>query len=263
MSLSIPGTSVLGGELVSIFVQLVGWFAVPVLVLLAGILVWRRVPREFPHFFNYVTINALVGLARLWAYHAGLRIYAVIYWPSDVLVSIFAFLATYELFVRRLFPRFSSIRLYRFLFPAAAIAIALIAVPAALETHKISIPTTTIHIFDILRVATLIFFVGLMVFMGRQWTRYEFGIAAGLIIEASALLMTTFVWSHAVIVRHVLDQLPVIAFDVACLIWLITFLKPENPAPAAVALIDPQVIQEAKKWEETLKGSIGKKKDSD
>jgi len=248
---------------VSIFVQLVGWFSLPVLAVLAGILIWRRIPKEFPHFFNYVAANELVGLLRLWAYHAGPYVYAVTYWISDVLIAVLAFLATYELFVKRLFPRFSSIRLYQFLFPLATVVITLIVVPAALETHRSLILKTTIHVFGILRVATLIFFVALMVFMGRQWTRYEFGIASGLVVEASALLATSTVWPHRIFRQHFLDELPEIAFDIGCVIWLITFLKPEKPAPVAVVPVSPGVLQEARKWEETLKGSLTRKKDVD
>lgn len=248
----------------STLVQLVGWFSLPVLIVLAGILLWRGIPREFPHFFNYVAANAVIGLVRLCAYRAGTpHAYAVIYWTSEVLIAVFAFLATYELFIKRLFPRFSAIRLYQFLFPAAAIVIVVIAVPAALESHKNLILRATIHTIDILRVSTLIFFVGLMVFMGRQWTGYEFGISLGLVVEASALLTTTGAWSRRGFVRHFLDELPDIAYDIACVIWLITFLKREKPVPLPATPIDPEVVKEAKKWEETLKGSFGKKKDSD
>ena len=242
--------------------QIVGWLSLPVLAVLAGILVWRRALRAFPHFFNYVVINELVGLARLLAYHAP-AMYGRIYWISDVLIAIFAFLATYELFAKRLFPRFSSVRFYHYLFPAAATVVSLVAVPPLIEMHRRSILLMTIHVFDVLRVAILFFFVGLMVFMGRRWTRYEFGIAMGLVVEASALLMTSVVWPSQSFIRHAMDQLPVIAYDIACLIWLITFLKQEKPEPVPSVPVSPEVLKEARKWEETLKGSLSKKKSPD
>lgn len=243
--------------------QFVGWLSLPVLAVLAGILVWRRALRAFPHFFNYVVVNELVGLTRLLAYHAPPAAYGRIYWISDVLIAIFAFLATYELFAKRLFPRFSSVRFYQYLFPIAAVVIALVAVPALIEMHRRSILLMMIHVFDVLRVAILFFFVGLMVFMGRRWARYEFGIAMGLVVEASTLLMTSVVWPSQSFIRHAMDQLPIIAYDIACLIWLITFLKQEKPEPVPSKPLSPEVLKEARKWEETLKGSLGKKKGLD
>lgn len=246
-----------------VLTQLVGWFSLPVLAVLAGILIWRRVPREFLYFFNYLVANEVVGLVRLGVYYARYRSYNSIYGLSDLLISIFAFLASYELFIKRLFPRFYAVRFYRYLFPAAAIFITLCAIPTTLHTPKNLILTTVIHVFDILRVTTLFFFVGLMVFMGRRWTQYELGIAMGLIVEASALLITSAVWAQKPFMRHLLDQLPPVAFDVSCLIWLITFLKPEKPTLAGSAPVSPEVLQEARKWEDALKESLRKKKDSD
>lgn len=243
--------------------QIVGWFSLPVLAVLVGILIWRRVPREFLYFFNYLVINEGVGLVRLWFYYARYRSYNFVYGISDLLIALFAFLASYELFIKRLFPRFYAVRFYRYLFPAAAVIITLSAVPAALHAPRSLFLATTIHVFDILRVATLIFFIGLMTFMGRQWTRYELGIAMGLVVEASGLLVTSALWTQKPFMRHLLDQLPPISYDIACLIWLITFLKPEKPTPAPAAPIAPEVLQEARKWEETLKGSLRRKKEPD
>lgn len=247
-----------------VLTQLIGWFSLPVLVVLAGILIWRKVPRDFLYFFIYLILNEVVGLVRLWFYYARYRSYNSIYGLSDLLISLFAFLASYELFIKRLFPRFYAVRFYRYLFPAAAILITLSAVPTSLHTPRSLVLTTAVHVFDILRVATLMFFVGLMVFMGRQWTRYELGIAMGLIVEASALLVTSAVWTKKPFTGHLLfDQLPPVAYDVACLIWLITFLKPENPTPVLSAPVSSEVLNEARKWEAALKDSLSKKKDSD
>jgi hypothetical protein len=56
------------------------------------------------------------------------------------------------------------------------------------------------------------------------------------------------------------DELPVFAYDLACLIWLISFLRPEQATPVATAPVSPEILDQARKWEETLKESVTGKK---
>jgi len=109
-------------------------------------------------------------------------------------------------------------------------------------------------------VTVLIFFVGLMIFMGRRWTRYELGIAMGLALQASAVLITSAIYSP--FVRSLLERLPVIVYDIACILWLVTFLKPETFESPPTAPISREIIEETKKWEHTLKKSLTRKKSS-
>jgi len=92
-----------------------------------------------------------------------------------------------------------------------------------------------------------------MTFMGRRWSRYEFGIALGFGLQASAELIVSTKWTKDL---GYISELPLIAFDAACLIWLITFLKPEKTAPAPTQSVSPEVLEEAKKWQETLQESL-------
>jgi len=242
--------------------QLIGWFSLPVLAVLAGVLILRKIPQKFPYFFTYVIAGVLLGLVRLWVYYSKPRAYAYLYWTSEILGAVLVFLATYELLAKRLFPRFYNVRLYQYLFPVAAALITLFAVPAILEAHKLSILLRTIHVFNVLRVTMLLFLVGLMAFMGRQWTRYELGIAMGLVVEASALLAMSAVWVQKPFIRQLLTQLPPISYDISSAIWLFTFWKPEKPTVALTDPMSPEIIGEAQKWEKTLKRSWSGKKPS-
>lgn len=239
--------------------RIIGWFSLPVLAVLVGVLIWRRIPRQFPYFFYYVLAGELIGLLRLWFYNPAGRVYFYFYWLTDVLIALFAFFATYELFVHRLFPRFYAIRFYRYLFPLAAMIITALVVPAILQARKLSYLLTVIHGFEVLRVAILIFFVGLMLAMGRKWSRYEFGIALGLGVQASALLMTSAAWVRSPFLHSVVDRLPVIVYDLACLIWMITFLKQEASEPLSSVPAPQELLEEARKWEESLKETLGGK----
>lgn len=233
----------------------------PVLAVLTGILLWRGIYRQFPYFLMYVISGELVGLTRFLVHRFFLRWYFQAYWMSDVLIELFALLACYELFIKRLFSRFYAIRFYRYLFPATAVGIALIVVPAMLQAKKINALLAAVHAVEVLRVMILIFFIGLMTFMGRRWTRYELGLALGLSVQAAVLLITSASW--LLTPRAILSTwFPVVAYDIACVSWLITFLKREEQ-PLSAEPVSSEVLHEARKWEETLKESFTTKKQSD
>ena len=251
--------------LTDIFWLVVDWVSLPMLLVLAGVLVPRKAFSDFPLFSWYIVISCGVTLARLFAHSSTIRTYFYTYWISEVALTVCALMASYELFGRRLFPNFHKVRLYRFLFLISAVVIITLTVLTAIASVRIDLVFIKItHAFDFLRAAILFFFGALMLAMGRRWTRYELGIASGFAIDTAVFLMTFAIWTYrGKTAPKVLNELPVIAFDIACIIWLITFLKPEKPELVPTAPVSPEVLIEAKKWEETLKGSLGKKKDAD
>src|SRR5947207_14516006 len=103
--------------------QVIYWFSTPVLVVLVGLLLWRRVAREFPSFVVYIAVALLGDVARRAAFHGSAKTYFYTYWITDLVATIFVFLATNELFLKRLFSRFYKIALYRCLFPVAGLLI--------------------------------------------------------------------------------------------------------------------------------------------
>src|SRR5579864_8319041 len=125
------------------FQFVIDWFGLPALLLLAGLLLFRRWYREFPFFFCYVVAAELVGVSRMIFIGAPVKVYSQIYWTSDTVLAVFAFLAVYELFFKRLFPGFHRTRLYRYLFPALAILITIsIALVALIGDHSTVLPKT-------------------------------------------------------------------------------------------------------------------------
>jgi len=233
----------------------VNWFGLPALALLAILLVYRRWHRVFPLFLVYVVGTELIGIARLVSLRAPAQLYARIYWISDTVFAALALLATYELFLKRLFPAFYRVRFYRTLFPATAILVTGGAVLVALLGGHFSILAKTIHLYLYLRTAALFFFVILMVIMGRQWTRQEFGIAFGFGLDVSTALLLLGTWTHNISGRSgAIAISSVIAYDLACIIWIYCFWRaPKSESAVPTAPLSPKDLLEAKKWEESLK----------
>src|SRR5215831_11789485 len=149
-----------------VWLQIVYWVSLPVLLVVAVLLLSRKTQRAFPYFFSYIVILEFVGFTRLFVFYFARPAYYYTFWVTDVLIAVFTFLVAYELFIRRVFPRFSGVRFYRHLFPIAGFAIVALAVPAALASRKLSLLLAFIHGLEILRTTLLLFFIGLIILMG-------------------------------------------------------------------------------------------------
>ena len=65
------------------------------------------------------------------------------------------------------------------------------------------------------------------------------------------------IWSHSPSKNALLNRIPVIAYDIACIIWLYCFWNAPKSEPAVpTAPFSPAALHEAKKWEESLKDYI-------
>src|SRR5215472_5318164 len=162
--------------------DIVNWLSLPLVTALAGILASRKLHREFPFFWTLLVTTAVVGVLRFSAQFAPGSTYDYVYWISNLAIDALNLLAVYELFGLRLFTGFYKVRFYRYLFAAVAVVIILgggfIAMASA---NKYKAFIVQDRVFDFLVVALLAFFLALMVLMGREFRRYDFAIAFGLV----------------------------------------------------------------------------------
>jgi len=235
--------------------EVVAWISLPLLVMLAGVMLWKRLARDFPFFFTYVTVTAFVGVIRFIAYKGySAKVYFYVYWSSDFVILLVTFLAIYEIFLKRLFPGFARVRFYRYLFPSFAVLISLIAFLMALHARDQRAAFLTIsRIFDFLRSIVIGFFVLLILFMGRTFAGYEFSVTSGFGIQAAVALANAAVRLHQGARSLTMDRLESIAFDVACVIWLWSFSTGKKTPASNLHGADPNALEEARKWEKSLK----------
>ena len=231
------------------------WFPVVVLILVAVLFVRYRIYRELPFFFLYTLSAPAVGLLRYATFRVSHRAYFYVYWIAELELAVAFSLALYEVFLRRLFPRFHKVRFYRMLFPAMAGIILLLTIVAALQSpNRHAAFQLASRVFDFLRTAFLVFFMFLMLLMGRQWGRYDLGITLGFGLQAAAALANAAVRGKLGHRSAIFDNAEIVAFEVACVIWLITFLKPEQSGTLQPAeAFDPALLPHARKWESVLK----------
>jgi hypothetical protein len=234
--------------------DLLGWAALPIVAVLLFILSFRRLVSEFPLFFSYLIATEVVGIVRLVWFASPPETYRYVYWISDIIYTCFALAATYELFVKRLFPRFYQIRFYRYIFLFAALLTTLLSTVLALISGHFRLLVTTIYVYSFVRAAILMFFVGLMLIMGRRWSKLEFAIAFGLGLDVSTSLASLGIWSHTPSATVLINQVSEVAYDIACLVWLYCFLTASKAqTPTTLPALSTEALHEARKWENSLK----------
>jgi hypothetical protein len=234
--------------------DLLGWVALPVVAVLLGVFLVRRWVSEYPLFFSYLIATEVVGIVRLAWFAAPIHTYYYVYWISDIIYTCFSLVATYELFVKRLFPGFYKVRLYRYIFLLAALLTTLSATAVALISGHLKVLQATIYVYSFVRALILVFFVALMLIMGRQWKKQEFGIAFGFGLDVSTSLASLGIWSHTPSATVLISRISEVAYDIACIIWLYCFwAAPKAQAATASPAFSAEALGEAKKWEDSLK----------
>jgi hypothetical protein len=233
------------------------WLSLPLLGVLGGVFVWRRLYRELPFFFLYVLSGLLIGVVRLITYRLGSsQAYFYVYWYSEFAGTMAPMLAIYEVFLRRLFPAFHKVRLYRFLFPAAAFVIAFLAFLSAAHaaTDLRAAFDSTSRALDFLRSAVVGFFAALTLLMGRRFAGSDFWIAAGFGIQAAVALANAAIRTRFPSTAAAFDVAEIVTYDLVCLTWLVTFWRSDTERePPASTHLDPAMLHEARSWETMLK----------
>jgi hypothetical protein len=231
------------------------WFPVLALLLIFCLFCARRVYRELPYFFVYVAYALLTGAGRYAVFYISPGFYQYVYILTEMAGVIVVSLALYEILLRRLFSKFHKVRFYRGLFASVAFVLIILTVLTALQApDKGTAFAMASRSYDFVRTAVLVFMVALMALMGRQWTRYDFGIALGFAVQAATALLNAAVRTRLHYQPTALDVVEIVSFDVCCLIWAITFWKAETPAvlPSAGEL-DQEILNQARTWEAMLK----------
>lgn len=250
----------------AVALEIINWLSFPLLGILTAVLLRRKIPSKYPLFFVYVAAEFLSDVLRFAVYYSGSRqrfshIYGVTYWTTDIITTLCAFFVIYELFLKRIFPSFPRIRFYRYLFPLGAVIIIVVAGIAATDNIHLEFLFKSLHTIGFIRAATILFFIALMAFMGRRWEKHEFAIALGMAITTCTLLAAFVVPLFPPAIRRLGHILPVIGFDVTCLVWLVYFARAgkriESPL---VEPVTPELVQDAQQTEENLKEWLAGKK---
>lgn len=240
--------------------ELLGWLALPLLAILALVLLSRRAHREFPLFFLYVVAAIVASLVRWAASQISYRGYYFTYWISDLTLFLLGIIVTYDLFARRVFAGYRRIRFYQAAVPIAGIIVLALTFTAIEVPQRTTLFLIASRVLSILEVGLLAFFGCLMLLLDRKWTDYEIGIASGFALDHCVQLGVALArWKWQYQLSPIVDQLPTLAYDLACILWIIYCSKIPEQRGVSTVTVSSEWIAELKRLERQLRDWLGSK----
>lgn len=234
--------------------SLVAYLVPASLVAVAGVMVYRRLYREFPFFFTYILTVILGELIRFIVHRlpwTTSRQYFYTYWITEAVEVTLGFLVLYEVFLIRLFPGFNITRIYRWLFPAVGIIVLALTAwmffgaPSTGPSKIVAIIGASTLALSFCQVAFLTFFGALMLYMSREWRRHELGIAVGFGVYGAVRLLVTLERAKHFYAPIKVEQIHNIAYLVAVAIWLF-YLCRSDPEPRETPITE-EMVEEAER----------------
>jgi hypothetical protein len=230
-------------------------------VWLLAVLVRRRHHREFPFFFAYISAVVVVCGIRLWAIH-DYSIYFKVFWSSEALYAVLALLALHEVF-HTVFDEFYEIWPWFWLvFPAAVGLFAWLKIADGLHHPPAQAPPIVALVLSAASTvnwiqAALFGLMCLLVWLVGNWEYYPVGIVTGFAtLAVGSWAAYASVSGFGTKLNVVGKYGPPLAYFIAVLIWLKTFLPPPRPDKweAWSKTIRPeQILAEVKEYLRILK----------
>jgi hypothetical protein len=232
--------------------------------LLAAILIRRKVNNAFPFFFVYVSSSIGFPILRL-CVSSDYKLFFQIYWGTEAIYVFLALLALNEVF-RKVFAAFYEKRWFWLFFPVVVIAISALAViyrlgsPPAQANQVMSFIISMGMAVNLVQALLFVLFFLLVWLNGIGWREYPFGIVMGF----AAIAIVTFAanWARSEFgtrLNVVSSYAPAVAYILAVILWLNTFLRPPEPEPQWKLKITPeQLLGEIRQYSKILRKLRGK-----
>jgi hypothetical protein len=222
------------------------------------VLTQRKVFSEFPFFFLYVSFSVAFITLRL-SVSGNYQLFFWVSWSTEAIYVLLALLTLHEVF-RKVFAAFYEKRWFWLFFPVVVIAISTLAViyrfgsPPAQASPVISFIISLGMAVNLVQALLFVLFFILVWFNGIGWREYPFGIVMG--FAAIAIVIFTVEWARSVFgtkLNAVWSYSHSVAYILAVILWLNTFLRPPAPEPQWKLKITPeQLLDEIRQYSKTL-----------
>jgi hypothetical protein len=221
--------------------------------------------RQFRFFSLCMSVSVIMSTVALIAVRTHPSFYFNVYWVGEALSVVLTFFALQEAFYL-VFRNFLSLQGFKFLFPGIGILMLAVAVLRAIsQPAPDSKPlTSTLITLEIavgyLQVGLFCLFILLVLFFQGRWRQHAFGVVLGFGIASAGSLVVYLLRSEfGTNFNPVVRITPPIAYIVAVVVWLATFLRvePANPMQGWAPVLTPeQMVAELRRYTETVKGIL-------
>jgi hypothetical protein len=240
-------------------------------ILLAAALLRRKLHREFPLFFTYVSFAILATCVRL-SVAGDYPTYFKVYWATSALYSVLTLLALYEVFHEVFLPFYMVWWWLRLFFPSAVGIVSIVQVLRAILHPPVEATPLIAAILSLSRVVNWVevslfglFFV-LVLLLGVPWRSHPFAIVEGFGIAALGALIAYGLRSEfGTKYNSVAKYAPPVAYVLGGLVWLDTFLRAPDPEVVHAwreQVTPQQLLAHAREYRRVLKGILGRRDDS-
>ena len=240
--------------------------AVILAVWLAITMVRRKTNFDFPFFFFYVECSIIFAILRV-SVSSNYLLFFWIYWITEVIYVVLALLALHEVF-RKVFAAFYEKRWFWLFFPIVVTTISVMAViyrfgsPPAQANRVMGLIVSLGMAVNLVQASLFVFFFFLVWLNGIRWREYPFGIVQGFAAIAIGSLGGHWLVSEFGTRFLVLSSYaPSVAYIVAVISWLETFLRPPEPEPKWTLEITPeQLLEEIRQYTKIIERFLGRRK---
>jgi hypothetical protein len=234
-------------------IQLVLWLSHPALeLLLAAVMLWRKLHRKFPVFFAYI-IFQLANFAVLFPIHqsGNYDLYFYSYWIGAVVSLGIGFKVIHEIFLDVFRPYHTLRDLGTVLFKWATLVMFLVALVVAAASPAGQSPivqavVTVQRCVRVIQCGLILFLLVFSKYLGVSWRQQSFGIALGFGGFASLELAGNALYSGGQINNSTAAFLYTAAYCGAIVAWLgYAIFKPASREAATNLLM-------SQRWEQSL-----------
>ena len=227
-------------------------------LLALGLILRRRLYREFPWFFSYVLFHTLETLVALLIYRYFGRtssLYFYEYWVAQALGFCLRFAVIYEIFYHLLKPYEGLRRASAFVFRGVGVVLLVVAIwiafagPSNEPAWALAGAVVAERSINVVQCGLLLLLFLFASYFALTWRNYVFGIALGFgVIAAMELLASALATQSPFFANGIFGLLPRLSYDLAVIIWLAYMASPEPSRVELKAL--PQ--HDLEKWNQEL-----------
>jgi hypothetical protein len=228
------------------------------------ILVVRGSYRQF-RYFSLLTIFSVLSTITLLAVQNNFVWYLRAYWITEAFAVALTFVALQESFYL-VFRTFQSIPWFKLLFPGIGLLMLLVAILRALShpvSQAIRLASALISLeiaVGFLQFGLFCLFILLVRFFHMRWRQHAFGVVLGFGVESAGSLVAFLLRSEfGTKLDPVVRIAPPIAYIIAVLVWLATFLRaePAQQVPEGLQALTPEhVVSELRRYTRAVKGIL-------
>lgn len=223
------------------------------------LVIWRRrYLRAFPFFSIYILSAVSIEVIKITVIHS-YSAYFKVFWSGEALYAILTLLALHEAFRRLFEPFLGTYRWFRYAFPLAMIVFAGIPVLYALaRPPQEAAPVTSLILsfelgVNILQCGLFVVFLAIKQILNISGRTRSWGIVEGFATTALAGLMYAARSEFGTRFDFLVKYGPPVAYIVALLLWLDTFLRVERDSTWSLPITPAELAAEITAYTRSLR----------